>query len=68
MGNRDQWATIRPVGNTFEPNSCQNWAKMMQMGNSETNGQHFWPKARVLPIGLTHCIQQCLNEIKLIFI
>jgi hypothetical protein len=37
------------MGNTFESNLCQNLAKMMPMGNSETNGQHFWPKVRLLP-------------------
>ena len=65
MSNSDQWATVRPMGNTFEPNWCRNSAKMMPMGNSEGNGQHFRPKARVLPIGRTHCnIQYIISHIK----
>jgi hypothetical protein len=33
------------------------------MSNSDSNGQHLWPKARVLPITNNHCIsylQYCL--------
>jgi hypothetical protein len=52
MGNNDQWATVRPMSNTFEPN----WAKMMPMGNIEVNGQHFWPKARVCIDFILHSI------------
>ena len=29
---------------------------MLAMRNSDDNGQHFWPKARVLPIAKTYCI------------
>jgi hypothetical protein len=43
---------VRPMGNTL---------RVRLMSNSETNGQPFFRKARVLPIGLTHCI--CRLEI-----
>jgi hypothetical protein len=56
--NRQQWYHRTTLLSQIDPKIwlklCQ-WATVRLIGNSETNGLDFLPKARVLPIDHTHC-------------